>query len=384
MKKSPKKKKTKKKSNSKDLTKLAYPQHLAESHVVEELRKKVERLRIFDNIGKTLTSSLDLNEILRLIIEEFASLVGTRHLGLVLTEEDDKHFFFQYPESLHARKQSFRIGEGLVGSALESPKPSLHLKPYKNKNFFSEVDERVCQNPETLITVPVISKGRALGVLILASQKDERALTAEHLELVQSFNDYLAIAVENARHYERLQDLSITDDLTKLYNSRYLPVVLERELSRSKRYEEELSLVFLDIDNFKLVNDQYGHIAGSRLLTEFGDFLYEQIRSSDIGIRYGGDEFVLILPKTHKADAIRVVQRAIDILHETSFINENDLHIKMTASFGISTFPEDGESVDQIISSADRAMYKVKRGNKDGLDAGSLTAAEMISKSLKS
>jgi diguanylate cyclase (GGDEF)-like protein len=220
-----------------------------------------------------------------------------------------------------------------------------------------------------MITLPILSKGRVLGLLVFVTAQDERPLTDEKKNLLESFSDYIAIAVENALSHRKVQDLTITDDLTKLYNSRYLPVVLEREISRSRRYREELSLVFLDLDDFKQVNDRYGHMAGSQLLTEFGNFLYDRVRSSDVGIRYGGDEFVLILPKTSKRAALKFVQRTIEELRAHSFLHRQGLNLKCTASFGIASFPEDGETVDQIIAAADKAMYEVKRSSKDGVFA---------------
>ena len=352
-----------------DLRSLAFPKHLQENQVILELRQTVEKLKIFDSLGKTLTSCLELSEILRLVISKFGSLVETPYLGLVLVDPDSNEFYFQYPQSTSRTKKSYLIGRGLIGSCLERGRARLAENPMEEDQYDEEIDSYIVAEPESMICLPIVSRGSVLGVLVFVTSEAEPPLTREKLLLIETFADYLAIAVENATNYQKVQDLTITDDLTQLYNSRYLPVVLERELARARRYDECLSLVFIDLDNFKLVNDKFGHMAGSQILTEFGDFLFHQIRTTDIGIRYGGDEFVLVLPKTPKKDAIRVVQRAIEDLRGHVFLKNKNLNIQITASFGISTFPEDAGSIDALIAAADRAMYHVKRTTKDGLYA---------------
>lgn len=357
------------KNTADSILSLVYPEHLQENSIIEELRHKVERLKVFDSLGKTLTSSLDLDDVLRLVIDRFAHVVGSKKMGLLFTIPGTNQFYFQYPpQSSHFHNQ-FSPGRGILGRAIDSGRAQLILDPMARPDFDPEVDAMITIDPSSLLTLPIISKGRVLGLLVFVTSKNEKPLTEEKKTLLESFSDYIAIAVENALSHQQVQDLTITDDLTKLYNSRYLPVVLDREISRSRRYREELSLVFLDLDNFKQVNDRYGHIAGSTLLTEFGDFLYERIRSSDIGIRYGGDEFVLILPKTSKKSCVKFVERTIEELHETRFLKKAGLDLSITASFGIASFPDDGETVDSLIASSDRAMYEVKRNCKDGLYA---------------
>lgn len=369
-----KKKKTTKRKKKKsvkkpDLRLLAYPDQLNENKVIEELRATVEKLKVFDALGKTLTSCLELEEILQLVVSKFGDLVETQHLGLVLLDSASNQFQFHYPKPSDLKHQGHRIGQGLIGKCLENGRAKLYHDPQTEKNFDPKLDGLILKNPKSMICLPIISKGVILGALIFATEQGAPSFNPEQLTTLETFSDYLAIAVENASNYQKVQDLTITDDLTQLYNSRYLPVVLEREIARARRYNEDVSLVFLDLDNFKSVNDEYGHLAGSTLLTEFGDFLYHQIRTTDIGIRYGGDEFVLVLPRTSKTDAIRVVERAIEDLHTKVFLQSKGLNIPLTASFGIATFPEDTGSIDGLIAAADKAMYEVKKTSKDGLFA---------------
>ncbi|MBN8555247.1 MAG: GGDEF domain-containing protein [Deltaproteobacteria bacterium] len=348
---------------------LAFPMHLTENQIIDELRQTVEKLRIFDSLGKTLTSSLDLSEVLKIVVEKLGHLVNCQHFALVFLDEASNEFFYEFPKEIADKKNSFTLGRGILGRCLERGKGELFLNPKKDPLFDAEVDALVSKNPTSLIVLPIMSRGSVLGLIAFFTEKNEKVFSIEQFRLLETFSDYLAIAVENARNFKHVQELTVTDDLTKLYNSRYLHLVLERELARGERYKEALSVVFIDIDNFKKVNDQHGHMVGSQLLKEFGEFFLSLVRLSDVAIRYGGDEFVLVLPKTTKKEAVTFVERALDTLHSHVFLKTKHLNIKATASFGIATFPEDGKTIDQIISAADKAMYYVKKGNKDGVYA---------------
>jgi len=346
---------------------LTFPTHISENQVIEELRETVQKLRIFDSLGKTLTSSLDLSEILKMVVEKLGGLVNCRHFGLVLMDEASSEFCYEFPEEIAEGKHGFPLGKGIIGRSLERGKGGLFFRPLLDPAFDAEVDGLVTSHPESMITLPIMSRGSVLGLLVFFTEEGYAAFTESQFRLLETFSDYVTIAVQNARNYKLVQELTISDDLTKLYNSRYLHLVLDREIVRSERYKENLSIVFLDIDNFKDVNDQHGHMVGSNLLKEFGDFLLTCIRTSDCAIRYGGDEFVLVLPKTTKKEALHVVSRSLESLRSHVFLKGRHLNIRVTASFGISTLPEDGKTIDQLISAADRAMYTVKKSSKNGV-----------------
>ncbi|MDB5038755.1 MAG: hypothetical protein JWQ35_2283 [Bacteriovoracaceae bacterium] len=350
---------------------LAFPAQLMESEVIAELRNTVQKLLVFDSLGKTLTSSLDLSEVLRIVVEKLGALVTCKYFALVLLDDDSNEFYFEFPKEIAELKTAFSLGRGILGRSLERGRGELYQQPTKDPLFDPEVDALVVREPESMITLPIMSKGSVLGLLAFYRDKGDASFTTEHFRLLETFSDYLAIAVENARNYKNIQELTISDDLTKLYNSRYLHLVLEREISSCLRHKEDLSLVFIDLDNFKMVNDQYGHMVGSQLLKEFGEFLLSTARLSDVAIRYGGDEFILVLPRTSKKEAVQFVTRARDTLHSHVFLKAKHLNVKITASFGISSFVEDGDSIDTLISAADKAMYYVKKGLKDGVYASS-------------
>ena len=352
-----------------DLSALAYPQHLSENHLIEELRQTVEKLRIFDSLGKTLTSSLDLTEILRIVVEKLGSLVRCKHFGLVLLDKSSDQFYFEFPSQLQDKRPSFVLGRGLLGRCLERGKGGFYAKPEEDPGFDVEIDAVVVSHPSSMITLPIMSRGSVLGLLAFFTEKEEEPFTEEKFRLLETFGDYVAIAVENARNFKAVKELTIADDLTKLYNSRYLRLGRERELARSERYHENFSIVFMDLDNFKQINDQHGHLIGSQLLKDFGEFLLSEIRTSDVAIRYGGDEFVLVLPRTTKKETLTFISRLREVLGQRSFLTAKHMNVHITASFGVATFPEDGKNIDHLITAADKAMYVVKKGTKDGVFA---------------
>jgi diguanylate cyclase (GGDEF)-like protein len=258
-------------------------------------------------------------------------------------------------------------GEGIAGWVAKEGEPLFVPDVAKDKRFSARIDNISKYVTKSIICVPLKSKGRVLGVVELINKGDSGLFKEEDLNLLTTLADYTAIAIENAKYFQKVQDLTITDDVTNLYNSRYLHRFLEYESERARRYKSNLSLIFLDIDYFKRVNDTYGHICGSKLLKEIGLLLVSKIRKVDVACRYGGDEFVVVLPHTIKEDAFNVAKKIKSSMKQTRFLKDEDLKIKITASFGVASIPSDSEDSTGLIRLADNAMYKVKGHSRDGV-----------------
>ena len=165
-----------------------------------------------------------------------------------------------------------------------------------------------------------------------------------------------------------MQELTVLDDHTGLFNSRHLRRTLEQEIVRATRFGHPVSLVFFDLDRFKQVNDTHGHQAGSRVLAEVGKLLLGTLRSTDVPVRYGGDEFILLLPETSRDQAVDAANRIRAEIAATSFLADAAFGpIRITASLGVATFPDDAQSPEALIARADAAMYLVKQGRRDGV-----------------
>jgi diguanylate cyclase (GGDEF)-like protein len=225
-----------------------------------------------------------------------------------------------------------------------------------------------------VMAFPLSSRGHHVGALIGldrdASVREPR-LAASTLRAVRVLLEPAAVALDNALLLKRAEALSVTDDLTHLYNSRYLNSVLRRETKRASRSGRPLSLLFLDLDGFKGINDTYGHLFGSRALVEAAAVIRGSARETDVVARFGGDEFALVLPDTGGEGAFAVGERIRERIAAHSFLNGDNLDIHLTASVGVATLPDVAASAEELVQAADKAMYQVKESGKNGIQAAS-------------
>jgi diguanylate cyclase (GGDEF)-like protein len=217
---------------------------------------------------------------------------------------------------------------------------------------------------------PLACRGRAVGAIVgidRASSEREPRLTPATAKALSAALEPAAFALDNALRMERAEELSVTDDLTSLYNSRYLSQVLRRETKRAGRSNRPLSLLFLDLDGFKAINDTHGHLYGSRALVEAAAVIKSSARETDVVARYGGDEFALVLPDTSREGAVAVGARIRERVAAHSFLVGDGLDIRLTVSVGVATLPDVATSAETLIEAADLAMYHVKEHGKDGI-----------------
>src|SRR5574337_1214895 len=186
------------------------------------------------------------------------------------------------------------------------------------------------------------------------------------------FQNASGVCHENARHVKRIHELTIKDDCTSLYNARHMDFILETEIYRSQRYSFEFSIVFIDLDHFKLVNDTHGHLMGSKLLGEIGDALKSSCRMIDMAFRYGGDEFVIVLPQTSKENAIAVARRLHEMIRDTTWLKKEGLNVRITPSVGVAAYPVDSKTKVGLLHLADEAMYLVKNTSRDNVAAANV------------
>jgi diguanylate cyclase (GGDEF)-like protein len=216
---------------------------------------------------------------------------------------------------------------------------------------------------------PLECRGRTIGALIGVDRASPREpkFGAPTLALLVAALEPGAIALENALRVQRAEALSVTDDLTQLYNSRYLSQVLRRETKRASRSGRPLSLLFVDLDGFKSINDSHGHLFGSRALVEAAGVIRASARETDVVARFGGDEFALVLPDTGSEGATAVGERIRERVAAWSFLQGEGLTIRLTVSIGVATLPDVASSSEQLIHAADEAMYWVKDHGKNGI-----------------
>jgi diguanylate cyclase (GGDEF)-like protein len=334
-----------------------------------ETARQAQELHIFHDVAKALTSSLDLDSILQTIMEKMAEYFRPDTWSLLMVDEQKMELYFAIAvgaASEALKSVRLKVGEGIAGHVAKYGEKLIVPDVRSDKRFAKRIDHVTQWETQSIICIPLKSKLRVLGVIQLVNV-DMKNFTEQESFFLQSLCDYAAIAIENARSVEKIQELTITDDCTGLYNARHLYKTLETEVYRSARFGYEFSVLFIDLDHFKQVNDTHGHLIGSKLLAEIGYLIKAQLRLIDFAFRYGGDEFVVLLPQTGKDSALVVARRLRDSLRSSCFCKEEGLNLNVRASIGLATYPHDAKTPHDVIRQADEMMYMVKNSTRDNI-----------------
>ncbi|MBI3184775.1 MAG: sensor domain-containing diguanylate cyclase [Myxococcales bacterium] len=333
------------------------------AELLTAMKRTVEQLAAFNDIAKALTSTLELREVLTLVMNKVSELLKPSNWSLVLADEKGELYFEICVGAGSEKIKPLRLksGEGIAGMVFQTGEPRLVEDVTRDPAFSPRFDEASDFKTRSLVAVPLRSRGRTLGVIELVNGENSRTFTQDDLLAVSAIADFAAIAIENARNFQRVQELTTIDEHTGLFNARHLRALLEQEVTRAARFKHPLSLIFLDLDGFKQVNDTRGHLVGSSLLKQVGELLVSAIRQVDFAFRYGGDEFAVLLIET-EAEAARVIgERIRDRFREKRFPDG----ITITASLGVASFPDHADSGTGLLDAADRAMYRVKGSGRN-------------------
>jgi diguanylate cyclase (GGDEF)-like protein len=334
-----------------------------------QLTRHSQELTIFHDVAKALTSSLDLDSILQTIMEKMAEYFRPDTWSLLMVDEGQSELYFAIAvgDAAEALKNvRLKVGEGIAGWVAKHGEQVISGDVEHDPRFAKRIDESTQWETRSVICVPLRSRLRVLGVIQLVNV-DLAQFNEPEIFFLQTLCDYAAIAIENARWVEKIQELTITDDCTGLYNARHLYKTLDTEVYRSSRFGYEFSVLFIDLDHFKQVNDTHGHLVGSKLLSEIGYLVKAQLRLIDFAFRYGGDEFVVLLPQTGKDQALVVAKRLRDGLRASTFCRDEGLNLNVRASIGLATYPHDARDAHDVIRQADEMMYLVKNTSRDNI-----------------
>ncbi|MCB1050580.1 MAG: sensor domain-containing diguanylate cyclase [Acidobacteria bacterium] len=325
------------------------------------------QLKTLVEIITTANSLLQPRQVMDSVMDQIAMLVPCEAWSvLILTEiNDTKMLEFAAtsgPKTESLVKHRIPSGEGIAGWVVEHNKPLIVNQPENDTRFFRDMDAQTQYKTENILAAPLISRGRTIGVIEMLNRRGQKGFSGIDLELVTIFVNPVAVAIENAYLFQKTELLTIQDDLTKLYNARHLSNCFDFELQRAKRLKQPLSVLFLDLDGFKGVNDRFGHLQGSRSLIEVAEIIKQAARETDIVGRYGGDEFMVILPATGTGGAFAVAER----IRENVEKYQPRGH-KLSASIGIASFPDHSAEKERLFALADKAMYWVKEHGKNGI-----------------
>ena len=328
------------------------------------------QLITFTEIGKALTSSLDMKEVLGIVMEKIRVLLRPENWSLLLLDPATNDLRFEVVVGEGAEKLRnirLKLGEGVAGWVAREKIPVLVPDVSLDPRFSKKGDAASHFTTRSIICVPLITRGRCLGVIELVNRIENESFVEDDLLLLTAIADFTAIAIDNAISLNRVHELTITDDLTRLYNSRFLHSRLDYEVERAKRFKKPLSMIFLDLDNFKMVNDIHGHLYGSKLLQEVARLILGLIRNVDMACRYGGDEFIVVMPETSKQDAMVVAEKLRLAMKKAVFLSDDGVNVRLTGSFGVASYPEDAMDKNGLIQKADKAMYRVKNSTRDAV-----------------
>ena len=340
--------------------------------LLTRLETKLRELDAINAIGKALTSSLDLRDVLTTVLARIGGILPVRSGSVLLVEEGTSDLVFEVATGDNAERligMRVRDGEGIAGHVAHEAKSVLVEDVASDQRFAPRFDAVTGLQTRSVLAVPVVARGKALGVIELLNGLVDRPFTTDDVRMVEMLAEFAAIGIDNARTYRKVEELTVVDEHTSLFNARYLKSTLATEVERARRFSHPLSVLFFDLDRFKEVNDTHGHAAGTALLVEVADLVSGSLRTVDVPVRYGGDEFVVVLPETLKPAAIEVAVRLKDALGRYVFLRERGLAVHVTGSFGVATFPEDAGTAEDLMKAADGAMYQVKGSQRDGIAA---------------
>lgn len=336
---------------------------LEQRRLLNENIELKELVHLFQ-VGQTIAGCLELERLYALIVDNLAKEVGSgRVLGLFLDSES--RLSLREIRGF-TEQESEKLAEIMVPDCLRYEGTACDLK--RLDSFFlaeSSLDEVLKAELHEALILFIRSKTTLQGVVILFNNHNGTLNSEVNYKNLTFLLDQSSLAFENASRYATAKNLLYIDELTGLFNYRYLDIALEQEIKRAERYGTSLTVIFIDLDFFKNVNDTYGHLVGSSILNEVGKLLKMSVREVDLVIRYGGDEYTIILVETNSAGGAIVAERIRSAIADHNFLSEQGYSIKLTACLGYASYPEDTKSKQLLLDVADQAMYRGKSSGRN-------------------
>jgi diguanylate cyclase (GGDEF)-like protein len=341
---------------------------LLEKKLIEknkDLENRIKQLRALNEISKNMGESLDLNKTLMVIVSQIVALINCSRITIMLLDTERQYLTIKaakgFPEE-EAAKVKVKITEGISGYVAAQGEPIFISNIEEDPRFKKRNSEQYFA--KSLISVPLKIRDEVIGVVNVNNKLDNDPFTIDDCDILMTISYNAAIAIENSRRYEEAKISAIKDALTGLFNQAHFWKVLDIEMERAMRYKNALSLVIIDVDDFKKVNDTYGHQQGDMVLAELGGALLKSIRKPDILFRYGGEEFVIILTQTDIGGAQLSAERLRATIEKHQFSSETLKDLKVTISLGIVQYKKD-MSQKEIFENADKALYEAKQKGKN-------------------
>lgn len=321
-------------------------------------RRRATQLEAINAIARQTTNVLDVPELLNRACHVVVDAFGADHVCVMLEEE----------QSLVLRANAGKLTLAFPQAVPIDPSAPLCGRAFLSAS--SVLEEHIsassgapplCKEARSELALPLVALGWSVGVLVLDSTS-EKAFDPVDMPSLESVADICAGAIQNARYFEQVRQLAFRDGLTGVFNRRYFETRILEEIARADRYTSEIAVLMIDVDHFKEVNDEFGHLLGDEVLRRISALFTEHLRKSDIVCRYGGDEFAVLLPETTKPTAISVAEKLRRLANMCEFAG---VPRPVSLSIGIASSPDNGTTRDELIKSADRALYSAKQSGRN-------------------
>jgi diguanylate cyclase (GGDEF)-like protein len=321
-------------------------------------RRRASQLEVINAIAQQMTAVLDIKELLEKVCLLVQHAFQVSHVS-VLQKEEDELVLRAHHGTLSPRfPEGGRVpaGEGFWGQALTHGKTLLEndvKKTPRYVGFYQETNSTVC--------IPLVAFGQSLGILVLDSAQPAAFHTYE-IQPLESVADICATAIQNAHYVDRVKQLAYLDGLTGIFNRRYFELRMAEEIERARRFDTGMAVIMVDIDQFKFLNDEFGHILGDEVLRQVSSIFHQQLRKIDVVCRYGGEEFAILLSQTNPQHALNVAEKLRSLVERWQFPG---VPRAVTISAGAASYPEHGTTRDELVKAADAGLYMAKQAGRN-------------------
>ena len=321
-------------------------------------RRRASQLEAINAIAQQTTAVLDLKELLLTVCSLIQQAFSVSHVSVLLKEDEDLALRAQYGNLTLQVPEGGKLPgrEGSWGRALATAKTVIEDDVATSPDyvgFYTETRSRMC--------IPLVSFGQTLGVLVLDSS-EKGAFRTGDTQPLESVADICATAIQNAHYVDRVKQLAYIDGLTGIFNRRFFELRIAEEIERSRRFGNGLALIMLDIDQFKRLNDEFGHLLGDEVLRQVSSILHQQLRKIDVVCRYGGEEFAILLSQTHPQHALNIAEKLRRLIETWQFPG---VPRPVTISAGAAVFPDHGTTRDDLVRAADAGLYAAKQSGRN-------------------
>ncbi|PYX76243.1 MAG: hypothetical protein DMG72_05375 [Acidobacteria bacterium] len=321
-------------------------------------RRRAQQLEAINAIAKQTTAVLEVKELLEKVCSLIQEAFQVSHVSVLLREEDDlvlrAHYGNLTPRILEGGRLT--AVAGIWGRALSAGKTVIEHNVHSLPDYvglYAETGSRMC--------IPLVSFGQTLGVLLLDSA-ETGAFQSGDTQSLESVADICATAIQNAHYVERVKQLAYLDGLTGIFNRRFFELRISEEIERARRFDTGMAVIMVDIDNFKRLNDEFGHLLGDEVLRQVSSIFHQQLRKIDVVCRYGGEEFAMLLSQTNSQHALSVAEKLRRLVETWQFPG---VPRRVTISAGAASYPEDGTTRDELVKAADAGLYAAKQAGRN-------------------